>query len=117
MLIALLTMTLFSMMAFATDREEGKGTDTLPGSGLMSDAESILDGVESDLMGTDSGKVTDRVTDTGAASGTDTGSGTGTGMAGAEDGGGVGLVIGIGVAVVALIIVFVILSRSSGTKK
>ena len=121
MLAAILMMTLFALMAFATDRQTddaGKGTDTLPGSGLVSDAESILDGIESGLTDTgttkDTAKDTAKDTSTGTTSALDSLTGDVTDN---PDTGGVGLVIGIGIAVVALIIVFVILSRSSGGKK
>lgn len=93
--------------------------------GLISDLESGMDALESDLFGKDtsdrvtdrgeSDRATDRTTDraTDRTDGTSPVTGENDGMGGS----GVALVIGICIAVIVLIIIFIILSRNGDRKK
>ena len=94
------------------------GTDTLPGKDLMTDLESAIDGIESDLMGTgDAVTTTPTTTAPTTTSPSLTTSPETTGGEMTDGGGAVGLVVGICVAVIALIVVFVILTRSRDQRR
>lgn len=96
-----------------------------PAGGLISDLESGMDALESDLFGKDTSdrvtdrRDTDRVTDRATDRVTDRTDGTSpvTGENDGMDGSGVALVIGICIAVIVLIIIFIILSRNGDRKK